>query len=328
MGVSKKAARRSRIKYHADQIETMEELFRKHQYPDSESIELLAEKVGVSTGRVTIWFQNRRAKSKRESKDTRTQLSTNTSDTSTACVASEKSPHVITHSPSEADVESRLQTEHHPPRNLNYLPNCTTTIPNDVHNSSSFSGVSSSLNPLMMSSPVYSNSSPQQHSVPEYTPPHPTQQHSVTEYTPPQPTQQHSVPEYTPPHPTQQHNVPEYAPPHPTQQYSVPEYTPPQPTQQHSVPEYTPPHPTQQHSVPEYTPPHPTQQHSVPEYTPPQPTQQYSVPEYTPPQPTFHPQYPTDYQQPYFRHFAPPKPLVPVSHLHESYTPGFQLMQL
>lgn len=35
-------------------IETMEELFRKHQYPDSESIELLAEKVGVSTGRVTV----------------------------------------------------------------------------------------------------------------------------------------------------------------------------------------------------------------------------------------------------------------------------------
>ncbi|XP_048743594.2 paired box protein Pax-6-like [Ostrea edulis] len=220
MGASKKVSTRSRIKYRADQIETMEKSFREQQYPDSESIEQLAEKVGVSTERVAIWFQNRRAKFKRESKDMQTnwmrkQFHTSISDT-TSCVTSDKSSHVITPSLTEADVESRLQTERHPPRNFHYLPSCMATFPNGAHNSSFSPGVSTSSNALMTPPPPYSNSLPQRHSIPEYTPSHST----------------------------------------------------------------------------------------------------------------FRPQYVTDYQQPYFRHHAPPQPLLPVSHLHVAYTPGYQLMQL
>eukprot|EP00105_Crassostrea_gigas_P000841 XP_011412796.1 PREDICTED: paired mesoderm homeobox protein 2 [Crassostrea gigas] len=220
MGISepKKVPTRSRIKYRQDQLETLEESFRSHQYPDSESIENLAEKVGVSSERVAIWFQNRRAKFKRESKDAqmnwmRKQFYTENQDVT---VTSEKTSHLISCSPPEMHGESRLQPDYLPSKNFYYLPNSLAARPDDG-NSSFSSGASSSPSPptVMMTSP-----SP----------------------------------------------------------YSIP--------------------------------------------------QRQNITEYPSSYPAFYPQYISDYQQSYFRHYAPPQPLMPVNQMHLPYTSGYQMMTL
>ncbi|XP_061186423.1 homeobox protein NOBOX-like [Saccostrea echinata] len=174
MGVSeaKKVPTRSRIKYRPDQIEAMEESFLTHQYPDSESIEQLAEKVGVSAERVAIWFQNRRAKFKRESKSVqmnwmRKQFYTGTPEQTSS---SQKSSHVISCNPTDFNVENRLQPECLPSKNIHYLPNLRQNLPDDISNSSFSSGVSSSPSPptaSMTSSPPYPLA--HRHRMPEYT---------------------------------------------------------------------------------------------------------------------------------------------------------------
>ncbi|XP_062599721.1 homeobox protein ceh-8-like [Saccostrea cucullata] len=220
MGVSeaKKVPTRSRIKYRPDQIEALEESFLTHQYPDSESIEQLAEKVGVSAERVAIWFQNRRAKFKRESKSVqmnwmRKQFYTGTPEQTPT---TDRSSHVISCGPAEFNGESRLQPECLPSKNIHYLPNLRPNLPDDS-NSSFSSGVSSSPSPptaLVTSSPPY----PLAH--------------------------------------------------------------------------------------------------------------RPRMPEYTSTYPAFYPQYLPEYQQPYFRHYNPPQPMLPVNPMHMSYTPGYQLMTL
>ncbi|ESO95746.1 hypothetical protein LOTGIDRAFT_160291 [Lottia gigantea] len=60
---------RNRTKYTAAQLNTMESLFLVSQYPDSQALEELAKSLAVTVERISIWFQNRRSKFKRQSKD-------------------------------------------------------------------------------------------------------------------------------------------------------------------------------------------------------------------------------------------------------------------
>ncbi|KAK3609537.1 hypothetical protein CHS0354_007341 [Potamilus streckersoni] len=60
---------RSRTKYTEAQIQFLERVFQQTQYPDSPMLEELSVKLEVAAERLSIWFQNRRSKFKRQSKD-------------------------------------------------------------------------------------------------------------------------------------------------------------------------------------------------------------------------------------------------------------------
>ncbi|XP_069118692.1 paired box protein Pax-6-like [Argopecten irradians] len=65
----RKCSQRNRIKYTSAQLERLEREFGISHYPDTATMEDLAMTLNVSLDRVSIWFQNRRSKFKRQSKD-------------------------------------------------------------------------------------------------------------------------------------------------------------------------------------------------------------------------------------------------------------------
>nr|XP_022296381.1 homeobox protein DLX-3-like [Crassostrea virginica] len=65
----KKAGTKPRTKYSPEQLSLLEGAFGESQYPDTDTLEDLADTLGVCTDKVSVWFQNRRSKFKRQSKD-------------------------------------------------------------------------------------------------------------------------------------------------------------------------------------------------------------------------------------------------------------------
>ncbi|ESO95803.1 hypothetical protein LOTGIDRAFT_160350 [Lottia gigantea] len=65
-GVKKK---RNRVHYSADQIRVFERLFVKNNFPDRETLESICEDMDISHKNAQVWFQNRRARSRRDPND-------------------------------------------------------------------------------------------------------------------------------------------------------------------------------------------------------------------------------------------------------------------
>ncbi|KAF7623604.1 Homeobox domain protein [Meloidogyne graminicola] len=61
-----KEEKRFRINFSEEQIELLESVFSSSHYPDNITRKELAQKTGLSVDRITVWFQNRRAKFRKE----------------------------------------------------------------------------------------------------------------------------------------------------------------------------------------------------------------------------------------------------------------------
>ena len=57
--------RRNRVQFTQMQLDAMEAVFEKSHYPEVHVIDRLSDRLGVSIERLSIWFQNRRAKFKK-----------------------------------------------------------------------------------------------------------------------------------------------------------------------------------------------------------------------------------------------------------------------
>lgn len=58
-----------RVPFTPEQLATLEEAYRRSTYLSSEDANKLADRLDLSNVRVKIWFQNRRARERREKKD-------------------------------------------------------------------------------------------------------------------------------------------------------------------------------------------------------------------------------------------------------------------
>lgn len=64
--------RKQRTVFETPQLEMLETRFKANPYPSSDEYESLATKISIDEARLRIWFQNRRARYRRSSKNTTT----------------------------------------------------------------------------------------------------------------------------------------------------------------------------------------------------------------------------------------------------------------
>nr|XP_054752376.1 ALX homeobox protein 1-like [Lytechinus pictus] len=87
--------RRSRTIYTRLQLESLEQVFRKNKYPDINSREALADAIDLTEARVQVWFQNRRARERRQERSGKSSPDSRQSPTFQQQASDFRSPHDI-----------------------------------------------------------------------------------------------------------------------------------------------------------------------------------------------------------------------------------------
>ncbi|KAL5015424.1 hypothetical protein ScPMuIL_009694 [Solemya velum] len=59
----------TRTKYTSQQLNTLEKIFTESPYPDTDEVERMAGEIGVTEGKIRIWFQNKRARWRRRAQN-------------------------------------------------------------------------------------------------------------------------------------------------------------------------------------------------------------------------------------------------------------------
>ncbi|XP_048259298.1 homeobox protein OTX1 B-like [Haliotis rufescens] len=113
---------RNRIKYSASKLRQLEKVFVSSQYPDSSILEDLSNTINIDVERLSIWFQNRRSKFKRQSKGAhvnwmRQQLYQQGTSRSRDVTATDEC-HVLT----PPTTSKKDDVKDKPKSNLHYLP--------------------------------------------------------------------------------------------------------------------------------------------------------------------------------------------------------------